>query len=120
MLQLAATIASLYLPSLNGQIIDKGVAVGDTGFIMRAGALMLGISVIQIAATIAATYYASRSASGMARDLRRGVFTRVVDFSAREVSGFGAPTLISAAPTTCSRSRRSPTWGWRSWSRRRS
>lgn len=94
-LQLAATIASLYLPSLNGQIIDKGVAVGDTGFIMRAGALMLGISVIQIAATIAATYYASRSASGMARDLRRGVFTRVVDFSAREVSGFGAPTLIS-------------------------
>jgi len=94
-LQLAATIASLYLPSLNGQIIDKGVAVGDTGFIMRAGALMLGISVIQIAATIAATYHASRSASGMARDLRRGVFTRVVDFSAREVSGFGAPTLIS-------------------------
>ncbi len=94
-LQLASTIASLYLPSLNGDIIDQGVAKGDTAYILRTGSVMLGISVVQIAATIAATYLASRAASGMARDLRRGVFTRVLDFSAQEVSRFGAPTLIS-------------------------
>ncbi|CCH76684.1 conserved membrane hypothetical protein [Nostocoides japonicum T1-X7] len=94
-LQLAATIASLYLPSLNGQIIDQGVAKGDTTFILHTGAIMLVISIVQIAATISATYLASRSAAGMARDLRRGVFTRVLDFSAQEVSRYGAPTLIS-------------------------
>ena len=95
LLQLASTIASLYLPSLNGQIIDRGVARGDTGYILRTGGVMLAISVVQIVATICATFLASRSASAMARDLRRGVFTRVLDFSAQEVSRFGAPTLIS-------------------------
>ncbi len=54
-LQFVATIASLYLPSLNGRIIDEGVAVGDTAFIMKAGAAMLAVSLVQIAATIAAT-----------------------------------------------------------------
>lgn len=94
-LQLGATIASLYLPSLNGRIIDEGVAVGDTNFILRTGAVMLGISLAQIAATICATFLASRSASGMARDLRASVFHHVGQFSAQEVTRFGAPTLIS-------------------------
>ena len=61
-LQFVATIASLYLPSLNGRIIDEGVAVGDTGFIMRAGAIMLVVSLGQIAATIAATRIGAQSA----------------------------------------------------------
>ncbi|MFW5472634.1 ABC transporter ATP-binding protein [Knoellia sp. CPCC 206450] len=95
LLQLAGTIASLYLPSLNGRIIDDGVAKGDTGFILEAGAWMLGVSLVQIAATVAATYLGARTAAGVGRDLRAGVFARVGDFSAQEVSRFGAPTLIS-------------------------
>ena len=95
LLQLAGTIASLYLPSLNGRIIDQGVAVGDTGFIVRAGGLMLGVSLLQVAATIGATYLGARSAAGLGRDLRAAVFARVGSFSAQEVSRFGAPTLIS-------------------------
>jgi ATP-binding cassette subfamily B protein len=94
-LQLAGTIASLYLPSLNGQIIDDGVAKGDTGFILRTGAWMLAVSLLQIAATIAATWLGARTAAGLGRDLRAAVFARVGDFSAQEVSRFGAPTLIS-------------------------
>jgi ATP-binding cassette subfamily B protein len=95
LLQLAGTIASLYLPSLNGRIIDQGVAVGDTGFILKAGALMLGVSLLQVTATISATYLGARSAAGLGRDLRAAVFARVGSFSAQEVSRFGAPTLIS-------------------------
>jgi ATP-binding cassette, subfamily B, multidrug efflux pump len=94
-LQLVGTIASLYLPSLNGQIIDEGVAKGDTGFILRTGAVMLAVSLVQIVATITATYFGSRSAASLGRDLRADVFSRVGDFSAQEVSRFGAPTLIS-------------------------
>ena len=94
-LQLVGTIASLYLPSLNGRIIDQGVAVGDTGYILRTGGWMLAVSLVQIAATVWATYLGARSAAGLGRDLRADVFARVGDFSAQEVSRFGAPTLIS-------------------------
>ena len=95
LLQLVGTMASLYLPSLNGRIIDEGVARGDTDFILSAGMWMLGVSLVQIAVTVAATYLGARTAAGMGRDLRAAVFARVGDFSAQEVSRFGAPTLIS-------------------------
>lgn len=95
LLQLAATIAALYLPSLNGKIIDDGIARGDTGYIVRAGSWMLAISLAQILATIAVTYLASRAAAGVGRDLRGAVFAAVGRFSAQEVGRFGAPTLIS-------------------------
>ena len=94
-LQLVGTMASLYLPSLNGQIIDEGVAKGDTAYILRAGTWMLAVSLVQITATIGATYLGARSAAGLGRDLRTAVFARVGTFSEQEVSRFGAPTLIS-------------------------
>jgi ATP-binding cassette subfamily B protein len=94
-LQLVGTMASLYLPSLNGQIIDQGVAKGDTGYILRTGSWMLAVSLVQIAATVGATYLGARSAASLGRDLRGTLFTRVTEFSAQEVSRFGAPTLIS-------------------------
>lgn len=95
LLQLLGAIAALYLPTLNADIIDQGVAMGDTGYIIRTGGWMLAVSVVQIIATVAAVYYASRTSMGMGRDLRASIFQRVGDFSAQEVSKFGAPTLIS-------------------------
>ncbi|QNF95014.1 ABC transporter ATP-binding protein [Janibacter sp. YB324] len=94
-LQLAATLASLYLPSLNGEIIDNGVATGDTGYIVRHGGVMLAVSVVQIVATIAATWIGAGLSATMAARLRAAVFSRVGSFSAQEVARFGAPTLIS-------------------------
>ncbi len=94
-LQLIGTISALYLPTLNADIIDNGVAKGDTGYIIRTGAWMLGVSVVQIVVTIAAVYLASRASMALGRDLRSAIFHRVGDFSAQEVSKFGAPTLIS-------------------------
>ncbi len=94
-LQLASTIANLYLPHLNAAIIDDGVAKGDTGYVLRTGAFMLGISLIQIAAAVYAVYLAARTSMSFGRDTRARVFHTVGDFSAREVAQFGAPTLIS-------------------------
>jgi len=93
--QFVATMASLYLPSLNGQIIDQGVAKGDTTFILSHGAIMLAVSLVQIIASVAATYFSAKVAMGMGRDIRGNVFGTVVGFSAQEVTRFGAPTLIS-------------------------
>ncbi|MBB4917717.1 ABC transporter ATP-binding protein [Streptosporangium saharense] len=94
-LQLISTITSLYLPSLNADIIDRGVATGDTGYILTAGGWMLAVSLVQIACSIAAVYYGARAAMGFGRDVRAAVFHRVNGFSSRELSHFGAPSLIT-------------------------
>jgi ATP-binding cassette subfamily B protein len=93
--QLISTIAALTLPSMNGQIIDEGVAKGDTGFIMRTGGIMLAVTLLQIIASIAGTYLAARTAMALGRDVRGALFHTVGDFSAQEVTKFGPPTLIS-------------------------
>ena len=93
--QLAQSIASLYLPSLNADIIDQGIANGDTGYILGVGAIMLGITLVQVAAAITAVYFGAKAAMGVGRDLRRAIFARVGAFSEREVSHFGAPSLIT-------------------------
>ena len=94
-LQLIATIAALYLPSLNADIIDNGVVLGDTRYILRIGLVMLAVSLVQIGATVIAVYFGSRAAMGVGRDLRGDIFTKVAGFSSQEVSSFGAPSLIT-------------------------
>ena len=94
-LQFAQVMASLYLPTLNADIIDKGVATGDTGYIWRMGAFMLVVSVGQGVCSVAATYLAARSTMSMGRDLRGEVFERVSGFSEREITAFGAGSLIT-------------------------
>jgi ATP-binding cassette subfamily B multidrug efflux pump len=93
--QLAQSVASLYLPTLNADVIDQGVAAGDTAYILRVGALMLVITLLQIACAVTAVYFGAKAAMGMGRDLREAVFTRVGEFSEQEVTRFGAPSLIT-------------------------
>jgi ATP-binding cassette subfamily B multidrug efflux pump len=94
-MQLIGTIASLYLPSLNADIIDNGVARGDNGYIVQAGTWMLGVSLLQIICSVIAVRYGARTAMAFGRDVRGGIFQRVGQFSAREVASFGAPSLIT-------------------------
>ena len=94
-LQFFSTLASLYLPTLNADIIDRGVAMGDTGYIISTGGIMLAVTVVQIVCSIAAVYFAARTAMGFGRDVRAGLFARVGTFSAREMATFGAPSLIT-------------------------
>lgn len=94
-LQIAQTVATLYLPSLNAQIIDRGIAQNDHGFIWRTGSLMLVITLGQVMFSIGAVYYGSRAAMGFGRDVRRDLFHQVTDYSAREMNLFGASSLIT-------------------------
>ena len=94
-LQLAGTMASLYLPSLNADIIDRGIARGDTGYIVAVGGWMLVVTLVQIVCSIAAVYVGARTAMGFGRDVRAALFHRVGEFSAREVNRFGSPSLIT-------------------------
>ncbi|UNK71217.1 ABC transporter ATP-binding protein [Microbacterium sp. H1-D42] len=94
-LQFASVMASLNLPAINADIIDNGVAKADIGYIWNRGAFMLLVSLGQILASIVATYFAARMAMSAGRDIRADVFARVSGFSEREVSQFGAGSLIT-------------------------
>jgi len=94
-LQLVSTVAALYLPSLNADIIDNGIARGDTGYIMSTGGWMLMVTLIQIVGSICAVYFGAKTGMSFGRDLRGAIFHRVGAFSAREVNQFGAPSLIT-------------------------
>ncbi len=95
MLQLVSTIAALYLPSLNADIIDNGIAKGDTGYIVVTGGWMLAITLVQIICSVGAVYFSAKTAMSFGRDVRASIFHRVGTFSNREISQFGAPSLIT-------------------------
>jgi ATP-binding cassette subfamily B protein len=85
----------LWLPSLNADIIDKGVLTGDTAYIWRTGGEMLLVTVLQAAITIVAVFFGSRVAMAFGRDVRQALFHQVTGFSAQDVARFGAPSLIT-------------------------
>ncbi|GAA4688491.1 ATP-binding cassette, subfamily B [Promicromonospora umidemergens] len=94
-LQLVQTLGALYLPSLNADIIDDGVVVGDIGRIWSTGGWMLVVSLGQVVASVVAVYFGAQVATAFGRDLRRDLFRTVQTYSAREMAQFGAPTLIT-------------------------
>ncbi len=95
LLQIVQVVATLYLPSLNADIIDKGVAKGDTGEIWRLGFVMLAVSLAQVVCAVGAVYLGARTAMALGRDMRARLFDRVQAFSQQEMGKFGAPTLIT-------------------------
>ena len=94
-LQIIATIMSLYLPTLNARIIDEGVVKGDTDFIWRTGAVMLLLSGVQAVAQIGAVWAGANTAMQFGRDVRAAIFERALSFSTKEMNRFGAPSLIT-------------------------
>jgi len=93
--QAVQSIAGLYLPTVNADIIDNGVVKNDVPYIWQMGGIMLGVTIVQITFSVGAVYYGSKVAMGFGRDVRRSLFHQVNDFSSREVAQFGAPSLIT-------------------------
>jgi len=89
------TFAALMLPTINADLINNGVLVGDNAYIWRSGALMLAFTMVQVVFAAGAVWFGARAAMGFGRDIRRDLFHSVTDFSAREVGQFGAPSLIT-------------------------
>src|SRR5947199_10770468 len=92
---LITSIANLYLPNLNADIINNGVVKGDVGYIWRIGGIMLALAVFVSILSIVAVWFASRPSMGFGRDVRRGIFERVQQFSATELNRLGTPSLIT-------------------------
>ncbi len=94
-LQTVQTTAALTLPTINARIIDKGVLAHNQGYIYTWGAVMVFFALVQIVFSVAAVFFGGKVAMSFGRDLRKNLFHKVTDFSAREVGTFGAPSLIT-------------------------
>ncbi|MDQ1427503.1 MAG: ATP-binding cassette, subfamily multidrug efflux pump [Acidimicrobiaceae bacterium] len=94
-LQAVQALLNLYLPNINGEIIDRGVLRGDSGYIWRMGGVMLGVTAVQAVFAVTAIYLGSRVAMAFGRDVRGVLFHRSVALSAREVNQIGASSLIT-------------------------
>ena len=92
---LIQAIASLYLPNLNADLINNGVAKGNVGYIWHIGEIMLASSALVMGASIVLAFLAAKVSMAFGRDLRSAVFVAVEGFSARELNKFGAPSLIT-------------------------
>jgi ATP-binding cassette subfamily B protein len=92
--------AELALPDYMSKIVDVGImrggeGQGQTAYILKMGGMMLALTLLAVAATVAVGYFGSRTASGVARDLRRAVFSKVQDFSSAEMDKFSTASLIT-------------------------
>ncbi len=96
-LQLVTTLATLYLPDLNADIINNGVAQADVDYIWSVGRTMLLVALLQVAAAVAAMWFASRAAMRTGRDIRTAVYERVSSFDSEDMAHFGTATLITRA-----------------------
>lgn len=92
---LVQTLANLSLPSLNADIINEGVAKGDTQYVLQVGGYMLAITLALVIVSVISTYFAAKSSMQMAKDLRSAVFKKVLSFSPNEMDEFGTPSLIT-------------------------
>jgi ATP-binding cassette subfamily B protein len=94
-LLLVQAIASLYLPSLNADIINNGVVPGDNGYILRTGGFMLVVTLLLGVCAVVAVYFGARVAMSFGRDVRGAIFKRVASFSQPEINHFGSASLIT-------------------------
>jgi ATP-binding cassette subfamily B protein len=96
-LQLATVSAILFLPALNAEIIDDGIATGNTDVIWRLGGIMLAVALVQLATSIGSVWFAAKAAMSIGRDIRAAIFRRVSKFSSYQMAQFGPATLITRA-----------------------
>ncbi len=94
-LLLAQAMSNLYLPSLNADIINNGVAKSDIRYIIKTGGFMLVVTLLLAACTIASSYLSSKISMSFGRDMRRAIFYKVESFSQADLDKFGTPSLIT-------------------------
>lgn len=89
------SLSELFLPTLMADIIDKGVVPSDVPVIWKTGGVMILVTAISALAAIAASYYSSKAAMGLGKDLRRKVFKHVESFSLQDFDNVGTASLIT-------------------------
>ncbi|HZW68076.1 MAG TPA: ABC transporter ATP-binding protein [Pseudogracilibacillus sp.] len=89
------TLTQLLLPTLMGTIVDDGVVVGDIPYIWKIGAIMLIVAALGVVMSTVVSFYASKVAMSVGRDIREDVFRKVTYFSIHDMQSIGTASLIT-------------------------
>ncbi|MBR2312240.1 MAG: ABC transporter ATP-binding protein [Clostridia bacterium] len=85
----------LFIPLVVADIIDVGIKDGDSAYILRRCALMVGLGVVGLICSITAQYFSAKAAVGLATDLRFALFAHIGELSHENTDRFGTATLLS-------------------------
>ncbi|QEZ68042.1 ABC transporter ATP-binding protein [Paraclostridium bifermentans] len=82
---------------VKGEYKAMGINVDklQTNYIFKTGAIMLGVALISMLATVAVGYLGARVAAKLGRNLRKDVFHKVISFSNKEMDEFSTASLIT-------------------------
>ena len=93
----ASIYADLNLPKLMSEIVDDGVLKGNMSIIYGLGTRMIILSIVSILLMIVAGHFSAKVAMAFSRDLREGVFSKVLNLNFEQFEYFGAPTILNRA-----------------------
>lgn len=93
--KLLEAILELLLPTIMALIINNGVAVRDTSYVLKMGGLMLLMAVLGFCSSIICQYYAARTSQGFGTSLRNHMFRHISSLSHGVIDSFGTPSLIN-------------------------
>ena len=85
----------LFVPLVMAGIIDVGIKNGDTAYIYKMGALMVGLGLLGLVCSLTAQFFAAKASMGFGTALRSALFRHVGDLSYAELDEIGTPSLIT-------------------------
>ena len=94
-LAVGQSAANLYLPNLMADIVNKGIAAFDTGYIWRTGGFMLLVTIGGVLCSVIGIYFSSQVATGMSKIIRAEIFIKVQHFSLHEFDTMSTASLIT-------------------------
>ena len=93
--KLVEALLELIVPLIMARIIDRGIAMGDRGYVLQQSALLLLLGAAVLGFSITAQYFAAKAAMRLGGELRHRLFTKVQELSFSQLDLFGADTLIT-------------------------
>ena len=90
-------MCELSLPAYMSDIINNGIVPMDMPYIYKTGLIMVGLAFACSLFAVGGGFFASRTAAGASRDIRRALFSNVTDFSSAELDSFSTASLITRA-----------------------
>ncbi|HIU93978.1 MAG TPA: hypothetical protein IAD24_02345 [Candidatus Aphodomorpha intestinavium] len=81
------------IPFVTASIIDRGIEAGDIYQVYLYGGVMLAMALLSLACGVLAGRYAAKASSGLACNLREGIYKKVRSFAFSNIDSYSAPAL---------------------------
>ncbi len=85
----------LLVPLVMANIIDRGIADADMGYICRMGLCLITLAVVGLISSITAQFFAAKAAVGFSTGLRQALFDHIQGLNFTNIDRVGTSTMIT-------------------------